>query len=125
LDALGAWERHDVVTLMKRPGDRQLGGAYALPGCEFLDSLDELQVVVSVHAASIEDVLDLLCRAYTLSVRERELVGLIVQGLDTGATAERLSISPYTVQDHLKSIFRKVGANSRLELLTGLLAQVK
>lgn len=81
-------------------------------------------IAVSIHAASVEEVLDLLCRAYRLSARERELVTLVVQGLDTDAIADHLAISRYTVQDHLKSIFRKVGANSRLELLAGLLAQV-
>ncbi len=82
-------------------------------------------IAVSIHAASVGEVLELLSRAYNLSTRERELTKLVVQGLDTGAIAERLFISRYTVQDHLKSIFRKVGANSRLELLTGLLAQAK
>jgi DNA-binding CsgD family transcriptional regulator len=82
-------------------------------------------IAVSIHAAGAEEVLDLLSRAYSLSARERELTKLVVQGLDTGAIAKRLFISHYTVQDHLKSIFRKVGANSRLELLTGLLAQTR
>ena len=82
-------------------------------------------IAISIHAASVEDVLDLLCRAYSLSARELEVVRLIGRGMDTGALAERLSISRYTVQDHLKSIFRKCGASSRLELLTGLLAQAR
>jgi hypothetical protein len=38
-------------------------------------------------------------------------------GLDTRAVSARLCISPHTVQDHLKSIFRKTGAQSRRELL--------
>jgi DNA-binding CsgD family transcriptional regulator len=76
-------------------------------------------------APSIEDILDILCRAHDLSVRERMLVRLLVDGLDTPAIAGRLDISRYTVQDHLKSIFRKCGANSRLELLAGLLAQAR
>ncbi|MDQ6807318.1 MAG: helix-turn-helix transcriptional regulator, partial [Actinomycetota bacterium] len=62
-------------------------------------------------------------RAYGLTGRERELVALIAEGLDTGGIASQLCISRYTVQDHLKSIFEKLGVNSRLELLTGVLAQ--
>jgi DNA-binding CsgD family transcriptional regulator len=79
-------------------------------------------IAVSVHAATMDEVLVLLFRAHRLSVRERELVRLVIQGLDTDTIADRLVISRYTVQDHLTSIFRKVGVNSRLELLADLLA---
>ena len=76
-----------------------------------------------VHAAGIEEVLGLISRAYRLSNRERELVALIARGHDTNAVAKQMFISPYTVQDHLKSIFDKLGVHSRLELLTRLFAQ--
>jgi DNA-binding CsgD family transcriptional regulator len=62
----------------------------------------------------------LLCRAYALSRRERELVALLVAGLDTRVVARRLVISPHTVQDHLKSVFEKIGIHSRRELLATL-----
>lgn len=87
-----------------------------------LDSLDEA-IAVSVHAARAREVLDLVFRAYGLSPREYELVSLIVDGLDTGAIAERLFISRHTVQDHLKSVFDKLGVNSRVEFLTRVFAQ--
>jgi DNA-binding CsgD family transcriptional regulator len=80
-------------------------------------------IAVSVHPAGTEDILGLLWRVYALSARERELVALLVEGLDTREMAQRLVISRYTVQDHLKSVFGKVGVQSRRELLSGLFAQ--
>jgi ATP/maltotriose-dependent transcriptional regulator MalT len=48
---------------------------------------------------------------------ERDVVAALLAGLDTRAISARLCISSQTVQDHLKSIFRKTGAQSRRELL--------
>jgi len=45
------------------------------------------------------------------------VVGSVVAGLDTRAASERLFISRHTVQDHLKSVFAKIGIHSRRELL--------
>jgi DNA-binding CsgD family transcriptional regulator len=78
---------------------------------------------VTIHPAGVREVLGIVCRANGLTARERELVELITEGLTTSEIATRLFISHYTVQDHIKSIFAKVGVNSRLQLLTGVLAQ--
>jgi DNA-binding CsgD family transcriptional regulator len=80
-------------------------------------------IAVSIHAAGVEETLRLVSRAYGLSGRERELVTIIAKGKDTHAIAEQMFISRYTVQDHLKSIFDKIGVRSRAELLTKLFAQ--
>jgi DNA-binding CsgD family transcriptional regulator len=60
-----------------------------------------------------------------LTQREREIAALLIEGLDTRAISRRLSISSYTVQDHLKAAFDKVGIHSRGELLARLSSAVQ
>ena len=80
-------------------------------------------IAVTFRSAAPDEVLALLSRAHGLSARERELVALLVEGLDTREIAGRLFISRFTVQDHLKSVFEKVGVRSRRELVSGVFAQ--
>ena len=47
----------------------------------------------------------------------RRAVAALIAGDDTRAMTERLGISRHTVQDHLKSVFTKVGVRSRREVL--------
>ncbi|HEX6480100.1 MAG TPA: tetratricopeptide repeat protein [Ktedonobacteraceae bacterium] len=48
-----------------------------------------------------------------LTAREVEVLRLVAQGLSDSAVAERLVISPRTVQGHVRSIFNKIQVNSR------------
>ena len=75
------------------------------------------QIAVTLRAATATETFNLLCRAYALSRRERQVVAAVVAGLDTRAITQRLFISRYTVQDHLKSVFEKTGVRSRRQLL--------
>lgn len=49
--------------------------------------------------------------------REREIATCLAQGLTNPEIAEALVLSPYTVQDHIKSLFEKTGVSSRQELV--------
>lgn len=42
---------------------------------------------------------------------------LCMDGRSTKQMAQLLDVSPYTVQDHLKAIFRKTGVRTRGELV--------
>jgi DNA-binding CsgD family transcriptional regulator len=83
------------------------------------------QVAITIRAATADEVLEILCRAYELTPRESELVRLVVGGLRTQQVAERLFITPYTVKDHLKAIFEKVGVRSRGELVGRMTGHAK
>lgn len=51
-----------------------------------------------------------------LTVRERDIVVLVGEGLKNRQIAERLAITEKTIKGHLTSIFIKLGVQDRLEL---------
>ncbi len=53
--------------------------------------------------------------AVALTAREREVLGHLAQGVSLAEIGRRLGISPYTVGDHVKSIYRKLNISSRAE----------
>ncbi len=53
----------------------------------------------------------------SLSPREREVLREIAAGHRVGDVAAKLHISPHTVRNHLKSIFRKLDVHSQVALL--------
>jgi DNA-binding CsgD family transcriptional regulator len=77
-------------------------------------------VAITMRPAAMPEIFDLVCRGYGLSARETDFARLVVQGLDTASIAQALWVSEYTVNDHLKSIFSKVGVRSRLELAAAI-----
>ncbi|MFI9320308.1 response regulator transcription factor [Kitasatospora aureofaciens] len=54
-------------------------------------------------------------RGNRLSGREREVMGLVANGLSNSAIAGRLCISPGTVKRHLRNVFVKLNAVSRID----------
>jgi DNA-binding CsgD family transcriptional regulator len=77
---------------------------------------------VIIERASNAEVAPIIVAAYDLSSREQEVTRLLAQGLSTGDIAATLFLSPYTVRDHVKAIFAKVGVSSRGELVARLFA---
>jgi DNA-binding NarL/FixJ family response regulator len=75
------------------------------------------RVAVIIQPAAPHDVAPLVALAYALTPRECQIIRLCIKGLSTKDIAQDLAVSPYTVQDHLKSIFDKTGVRSRGELV--------
>lgn len=57
-----------------------------------------------------------------ISAREREVVSLVCRGLTNQQIAAKLFVSLNTVESHLKSIYRKLGAKNRSSLIYSVLA---
>ena len=51
-----------------------------------------------------------------LTVREREILGLMAEGRSNRGICQELFLSPKTVETHLRNIFRKIDVTSRVEL---------
>lgn len=52
-----------------------------------------------------------------LTLRESEILPLLLDGASNEEIGEKLHISPHTVKNHLSVIFRKAGARNRFDLL--------
>jgi DNA-binding NarL/FixJ family response regulator len=51
----------------------------------------------------------------SLSAREREVLGLLLEGLPNKLIARRLEISEKTVKTHLTNVFRRIGVTDRVQ----------
>jgi DNA-binding NarL/FixJ family response regulator len=82
---------------------------------------DAPAIAVSIEQTPAAQRLDLFARSHALTPREQRVLGLLAQGRDTREIASAMSISDYTVQDHLKSIFTRTTVGSRNALITAAL----
>ncbi len=81
------------------------------------------EVAVMIELARPVQIAPLLIRAYGLSERESDVVTGVLQGHSTEQIAKATYLSPYTVQDYLKSVFEKTGVRSRRELVAKMFAE--
>ncbi|NQT31149.1 MAG: helix-turn-helix transcriptional regulator [Deltaproteobacteria bacterium] len=62
------------------------------------------------------DVVTITKAKYRLSKRELEIINCIIAGMSYSEIADKLYISKLTVHTHVKNIYRKIRAKSRIEL---------
>ena len=79
-------------------------------------------IAVVIEPASSAIVAPLVLTTWALSPRERDIALLVLRGASTREIASSLCLSPYTVKDHLKSIFDKSGVRSRRDLVARVLS---
>lgn len=74
-------------------------------------SPDVAQVIVNAASQPPKPGLD-------LTLREREVLVLMVEGLNNTQIAGRLTVSPSTVKSHVSNILSKLGVSNRTEAVT-------
>jgi DNA-binding CsgD family transcriptional regulator len=97
---------------------RARSGQWLVISASTLGRPPNTNVAVILEPARPHHLAPLIADAYDLTDRERLLTQLVAQGLSTAEIADRLHLSQYTVQDHLKSIFDKAGVSTRGALVS-------
>lgn len=66
-----------------------------------------------------------LQRRYELTTRERQIAELVCRGLRNDRVARHLGVRPETVKTHLRNVYRKTGAKSKVLLLLRFLREAE
>lgn len=107
----------DPLELAARSRVQTRSGRWLLLYGTRLSGAADGRIAIIIQPAAAHEVAPLVALAYGLSERECQITRLCMKGQSTYQMAQTLGMSPYTVQDHLKSIFAKTGARSRGELV--------
>jgi DNA-binding NarL/FixJ family response regulator len=80
---------------------------------EYALSEGEPSTITPSSAASVQPTTSASEHPAELTPREVEVLGLVAEGLTNPQVAQKLFLSPRTVQRHLNSVYRKLGVSSR------------
>jgi DNA-binding NarL/FixJ family response regulator len=104
---------------------------FLLKGGEPAELLAAIRIVAAGDALLAPSVTRRLIEAYAeapterpevagledLTAREREVLGLVAEGLTNAEIADRLVLSPLTAKTHVSRILMKLGARDRVQLV--------
>ena len=78
------------------------------------------RVAVVLQPATTDQLLPAIAAWYDLTPRQLDVLNLLLQGHPVKQIARRLGLSPHTIEDYLKALYRKTGTNSHQELIATL-----
>ena len=102
-----------IATLRARTRDGEwvvIRAGWRAPGAD--------SVVLTIERAHLPEVVPLAALAHGLTRRETEVLARLLAGDSREEIARALFISPWTVQDHLRSVYAKTGTSGRRGLVS-------
>jgi len=111
LGAMGLVRKERAAEVLLKAIAKVHAGEVWADGLLLASVLTEMTRPWSHHPPNPEEI-----KIRALTPRERELIGMIGQGLKNQTIADRLCISEATVRHHLTSIYAKLNVGDRLEL---------
>jgi DNA-binding CsgD family transcriptional regulator len=87
-----------------------------LDGSDFVGIMLELRAAPTPELGLPDSTADPIRRWANLTSTERHVVEFVIDGFTNKQIAKHLFISAYTVDSHIRSIFKKLGVRSRVEL---------
>lgn len=78
------------------------------------------RVAVVLQPATTDQLLPAVAAWHDLTPRELDVLRLLLQGHAVKQIARRLELSPHTIEDYLKGLYRKTGTNSHQALIATL-----
>jgi DNA-binding NarL/FixJ family response regulator len=93
------------------------GMEHVLKGDYFMDTSVSQQVVKKLVGLAPKEALTTGSNYDALTAREQEVMVLLAEGLSVSQAAEKLFISPKTIENHRSNIMRKLGIHKTIDLV--------
>ena len=98
---------------------RTRGGRWLTAHAEAMGAGSQ-EISLILQPSRPHEIAQVLVGAYALTPREAEVARLVAAGCANAEIAKLLFVSRYTVEDHLKHLYAKLGVGSRSELVSRL-----
>jgi DNA-binding CsgD family transcriptional regulator len=100
---------------------RTIGGDWLSVHASRLHGSDDRSTVLVIEEPGPGHIASLILDGHGVTGAQAKVVALVLRGYSTKQIVKQLAISQYTVQEHLRAVFDKLGVRSRQELAAALL----
>ena len=100
---------------------RTIGGDWLSVHASRLHGPDDRSTVLVLEEPGPGDITSLILDSHGVTGAQAKVVALVLRGYSTKQIVSQLAISQYTVQEHLRAVFDKLGVRSRQELAAAVL----